>query len=58
MTYLDAMEGMIAMGLYHTAAATQQAPHRAIFALVFGFELPAGDTDILANGVTMAIMTK
>jgi hypothetical protein len=57
-TYLDAMERRIMMTLCHAITAMQQTPRKAVFALVFANSAPARDTEITAQEVAMAIMTK
>jgi hypothetical protein len=46
------------MTLYHAVRAIQQTPREAIFAFVSANCTPAGDTVIMAQEVSMAIMTK
>jgi hypothetical protein len=57
-TYLNAIERKIAMALCHAVTAMQQTLGKAIFALVFADSTPAGDTEVIVQEVTMAIMTK
>jgi hypothetical protein len=46
------------MSLYHTNPATQQRPRQTILALIFAIDIPAGNTEMLTEKVTMAIVTK
>ena len=59
-SYLNTMEGMIAMSLYHTIVAKQKASREAIFTFVFASNIPgiAGETEIVTMEVSTAIMVE